>query len=234
MVANTKIDAKEIWKQPIDLRRGPEPQIWIAGCSIAHGLGIGPDQRYGHLVAQHLQQQVSWLTVPGSGIDWAADQIIRADIQSSDIVIWGVTGVNRRVWFKNGEIRRLCTGTVFSEHNWMFAIQEPAVILEQRSYLMDLLLDPANAYHAVRHIMQVQSVCQKLGVRLLIMFHREMSSESDASIIDEHLASYHDVVDIGVLPDIYLDRAPGDPGGHPGPVTNRFWADRILKHLSYE
>jgi hypothetical protein len=167
--------------------------------------------------------------MPASGIDWAADQILRADIQANDIIIWGITGVNRRVWFKDGEIKRLCTGTIFGIKDRICHANQSPTDLTEKSYLLDLLLDPANVYYAIRYISQVQNFCEKIKARLLILFHREMSSESDSMLIDDHINDWSDLVNIGGFP--YLDRAANDPMGHPGPKTNRDWADKILCHL---
>lgn len=80
-------------------------QLWVTGCSISHGMGVMPDQRYGHLLSHHLQRPVSFLTQSGSSISWAADQLLRADIRAGDIVVWGITSEYRHTNLINGIIK---------------------------------------------------------------------------------------------------------------------------------
>lgn len=80
-------------------------QLWVAGCSISHGMGVMSDQRYGHLLSHHLQRPVSFLTQSGSSISWAADQLLRADIRAGDIVVWGITSEYRQTSLINGIIK---------------------------------------------------------------------------------------------------------------------------------
>ena len=79
----------------VDQRKKQNKQMWVAGCSISHGTGVGIKQRYGELLSNALGLESSFLTRPGSAIDWSADQILRSDIRSGDIVIWGITGWRR-------------------------------------------------------------------------------------------------------------------------------------------
>ena len=75
-----------------DVRKTNDAQLWISGCSNSHATGVAESERYGQLIANELGKQVSFLTCPGSSIEWQADQIIRSDIQAGDIVIWGLPG----------------------------------------------------------------------------------------------------------------------------------------------
>ena len=78
-----------------DTRKCKETQLWIAGCSISHGVGVDLTERYGHLLSTELNMPCSFLTRPGSAIDWAADQLLRSDIRKNDLVVWGITNPER-------------------------------------------------------------------------------------------------------------------------------------------
>ena len=107
----------------VDQRKTAGQQIWIVGCSYAHGNCLEYiNQRYGQLVAEYYHLPVSFLTKPGSSIDWACDQILRADINPGDIVIWGITSVNRCSWVDdNHELITMGLGYLIDElqsHIW--------------------------------------------------------------------------------------------------------------------
>lgn len=69
----------------VDTRKTDSNQIWVAGCSISHGMGVNHNERYGELIATKLNLPCSFLTRPGSAIDWATDQILRSDIREGDL-----------------------------------------------------------------------------------------------------------------------------------------------------
>ncbi len=59
-----------------DHRKTDQKQLWIAGCSLSHGIGVSESTRYGQLLADKTGMPASFLTYPGSNISWAADQIL--------------------------------------------------------------------------------------------------------------------------------------------------------------
>jgi hypothetical protein len=124
-------------------RSQSEPALWIAGCSFSHGVGVDQSQRYGQLIAQKICRPVYHLTKGASSIEWAADQILRSNIQVGDIVIWGLTSDNRTVTVVDDQI---CHET------------DP-----------DLLLDEIRLYHAVTKIYQVENFCKKIQAKLLLL-----------------------------------------------------------------
>ena len=88
----------------VDSRKIEQSQLWIAGCSISHGIGVELQERYGQLLARELNMACSFLTQPGSAIDWAADQILRSDIRKNDLVVWGLTSPQRLTYIYNNEL----------------------------------------------------------------------------------------------------------------------------------
>lgn len=87
-----------------DDRKTDQSQLWIAGCSISHGIGVQLQERYGQLLADKLNMTSSFLTRSGSAIDWAADQILRSDIRKNDLVVWGVTNPERFSYIYNNKL----------------------------------------------------------------------------------------------------------------------------------
>ena len=118
-------------------------QLWIAGCSIPHGFGVLDTEKFGSLVSNDLNLPVSHLTMPGAGIEWAKDQILRSNIRQNDIVIWALTQEVRAPLAVNGEIK-----------------------LEKNP---NILLNETSLYRAVTSVYQVVNFCKKISARLILL-----------------------------------------------------------------
>lgn len=215
------------WYQIKDNRKTQDPQLWIVGCSFANGNGIEPNSRYGQLIADNYGMSVSWLTLGGTSIDWASDQILRADIKSNDIVVWGITGVNRRAWFDEaGNVYRLGAGAELLPGYFSLTIGKINRDV-QVPYLIDLLTDRSNVYHSIRSIMQVIEISKKLNFKLFTFAHTELSLPVDATILEDYLQQTDCYIKLPKTP--YLDQ--GDDHYHPGPAQNQLWANYIINYI---
>lgn len=138
----------------VDVRKTENSQLWIAGCSVTYGMGVEPDQRYGQIIANELNMPVSFLSFPGSSIEWAADQILRSDIRTGDIVVWGITSVVRFPFYHNNKVEHLNPRyyELIPEFNKIVDISR----LDEE----DLI------YRSVTKIHQVLNYCNKIGARL--------------------------------------------------------------------
>ena len=123
-------------------RKTVEKQLWVAGCSIAHGVGVSTDNKFGTLISSKLNLPVSHLTKGGTSIEWAKDQILRSDIKKNDIVIWGLTQ----------EVRapRAINGQLATEND------------------PDILLNETSLYRALSSVHQVVNFCKKISAQLVI------------------------------------------------------------------
>jgi hypothetical protein len=213
---NVKFSLLDKFLNLADERKSDGPQIWMAGCSITHGSGVDNSQRYGQLIADQLQKPVSFLSATGSSISWASDQLLRSDIRKDDIVVWGLTSIYRMPWFEdNLNVRHI--------GSWCFDtdIVQPPVPVNQ-------LWEQNRAYDAITKIHQVVNFCNKLGVKLylagILVDIRRYSLDLDNFIpfysgIKEN--EHNQFLDIGT-----------DPEHHPGPLTHRWYADKILEKLN--
>jgi hypothetical protein len=127
----------------IDHRQTEETQIWVAGCSIAHGVGVTDHEKFGTLISNKLDLPVSHITKGASSIEWAKDQILRSDVRKNDIVIWGLTQEVRSPKATNEKIG---------------AEKNP-----------DILLDETSLYRAVTSVHQVVNFCKKISARLILL-----------------------------------------------------------------
>lgn len=174
----------------LDDRRTPDQQIWVVGCSFAEGEALKNkyDQRYGQLVSNHFDIPVSFLSEPGTSVDWACDQILRADIKANDIVIWGITGLNRFTWFDQRHEMLKLNFTYLTEqlkhyHNGR------APSPEEKIMFYNMLFDDSRALLGLRHIAQVIEYCRKISANLIMMAHEELSQDRHAEWVVAYLES---------------------------------------------
>lgn len=190
-----------------DLRKTDNPQIWIAGCSISHGIGVTNEQRFGQLVANELNLEASFLTQPGSSIEWAADQILRSDIRRKDIVVWGLTHLNRFPVILDYKVENVGPWNL-DEHRSKFRTVEG---FNEENMI----------YKALTRTAEVVNFCNKVKARLVLgglvpAEHKELYYVSN---------SPHYVT----LPDTFVDH--GSDKLHPGPKQHREYADIIINKL---
>lgn len=142
----------------VDNRKTDDPQLWISGCSISHGIGVDNKQRYGELLSQEINLPVSFLTRPGSAIDWAADQILRSDIRSGDTVVWGITNWNRLTYVHQNQllsgVTSMCYKT-YPEYHQIVSI--------------DNLFSHQTFYKHFYSIKQVINYCKTINIKLYLV-----------------------------------------------------------------
>ena len=196
-----------------DTRKTDSSQLWIAGCSISHGQGVSDNTRYGQLLADRLDTDVSFLTLSCSSIAWAADQILRSDIRPGDLVIWGITSHTRLTKFDMNEIR------CFNLH---YKVSRPLP-----SSIVEYLVSDQALYHSVISVHQVINFCAKINAKLIL-----------ANLLDQSVINYiQDFPNLIMLngiwgrdsSDMFIDI--GSDLLHPGIKTHAFYADQIYQKI---
>jgi hypothetical protein len=211
-------------------------KLWIVGCSISHGVGVDPDQRWGVLAAEQLQLEPKFLTAEGSSIEWAADQILQAPIQSIDTVLWGLTTPNRSMWYDdNGQVHHILN--VYYQNHLGFD-----QILDRR-HLVQLNL----AYKAVNYVRQVQTYLQNIGCKFAIASllpgldeHRQIMLDRLIDAAGFFVAYDHDASSASPSPTEFLKLTRpshnifvdvGSDGFHPGPQQHKLYCNKFLNKL---
>jgi hypothetical protein len=142
----------------VDTRKTSDKQMWSVGCSITHGIGVEAHERYGSLLAEQLKLPCSYLSRSGSSIGWAADQILRSDLRSGDLVVWGITGWPRITHVHEHQLLKGVTIACYKTH--------PEY---QKIVSMDTLWSDQTFYHQFYSIQQVINCCKKNNVTLLLV-----------------------------------------------------------------
>jgi len=211
-------------------------KLWIIGCSISHGVGVEPEQRWGALAATQLDLTPEFLTVEGSSIEWAADQILKAPIGPADTVLWGLTTPNRSMWYDD-------TGQVHHILNVYYQNYSGFDQTLHRRHLVQLNL----AYKAVNYVQQVQSYLQKISCRFAIASFLPGLDEHRQIMLDRlnntagFFVAYDqpsDAVGPSATEFLNLTRPAknifvdvGTDGFHPGPCQHELYCDKFLNHL---
>jgi hypothetical protein len=202
--------------QLADSRKTDKKQIWISGCSISHGVGVDLNQRYGQLLSEDLDLPVSFLTNTGSSVIWAADQLLRSDIQPNDLVVWGLTSVPRVSWFNNNKLNHVTPG-----------MYEKIPSLD-RKFSFEYFTSEDIMYRTITSMFQVINYCDKIKANLLLV------SLMDDGTLFTYLNDFPNLLQIFNLwgrdfPSKWID--VGTDAMHPGPKSHKFYSDEILNKI---
>jgi len=194
-----------------NIRKSNDAQIWIAGCSISHGMGVKDHERYGELIAKELNLPVSFLTAPGSSIRWASDQILRSDIRPNDIIFWGLTSCHRfSCW---DELTQEIVHTALRQYDDHYLDRRFLKILINKQFLAsDQMI-----YESLVSIHNVLNCCNKNNITLIL------------STLIQGVEIYLQGVDnfVPLSTDRHLDR--GTDNSHPGPKSHQFFKEKMLE-----
>lgn len=193
-------------------RQCDDRQLWVAGCSVSHGMGVDRTQRFGFLISQKLDMPVSFLTAPGSSIEWAADQICRSDVRPNDVVLWGLTHDARMPWW-NRDRNNVHHVALPHVNKSSAVIQVPSIILD------GILTSTTQLYRAVVAVHRVINFCKKTQSKLFIA--GLCPSEALIAQLEglENFCAYRKPKYPMVATDL------GSDNSHPGPLQHQQIAD---------
>lgn len=205
----------------VSRRISKHKQLWIVGCSLSHGTGVDPRQRYGQLIADELGLPCSFLTGTGTAIDWAADQIIRSDIRPDDIVIWGLTHIRRLTYVDNHKvmpvtIARYDPSSPYYDKNLENIVSKKEIFSQNTFY--------NHAYSVERVI----NFCKKAKAQLLIIgLLADESMDFLHANPEYHLYPYPPIVHENHFVNYKFQDLAAD-GWHPGPRQHQMYKNFIL------
>jgi hypothetical protein len=150
-----------------------------------------------------------------TSISWSADQILRSDLKTGDIIVWGLTSINRKVYYNK------------DQHLFVTAGALGELVEPEKSYFSKLLLDDNIAFEAVQAVKQVINVCTKLNCNLVIFAHNHLSLSSHQNVLKDYLELESCYLHISN----FCDTAPLSEN-HPGPQTNKKWSEEIFSFIT--
>jgi hypothetical protein len=198
-----------------DDRKTQEKQIWSCGCSFSAGYGLEDiDSRYGQLIANELNLPISFLANPGTSISWAADQILRANIKKNDIVIWGITSIERFMLFHKNKIFNVLNLSI-DDDNYDYS----------KDLMQKKLVDSDRIMYAIKNIFQVDNFCKLIGANLILFPHHNLSLAKSEKILLDYITPMDNCIKPSAFVDYTNDKL------HPGPMTHSNWANEISEFI---
>lgn len=199
------------------VRKTELPQVWSIGGSNLIDPNVEQSQRISNIVADYLGMSIVFLTADGASNDWCADQILRSDIRSGDIVLWNIMVETRfPFWHEqtNQVIHVQQDYKKFSKVN--IDLSDHAVV--------DWLASEHCFYSTVTHAYQVLNFCNKAGAKLLP--YMQQLSGSSTKLIEY----FSDFPAFTVMPEEKFIDVTAD-GWHPGPKHHAQSAERLIQTL---
>jgi len=198
-------------------RKTDKTQLWIAGCSTTKGVGVSEHERYWEIIKAKLNLEASVMAERRASNSWCRDQLLNCDIQSGDIVIWGLTSMVRFPWIVNNKLTHVAA-SYYKDHPDFDKIVK-----------LDTLDSDQRIYDSLTSIQQVVNFCKKTGAHLIMAtIHTNLEIISEAAKHKELLIihgsnglDHHSS---------YLDF--GTDNLHPGPKTHKMYAEKILEKIN--
>ena len=198
-----------------DTRKTDDAQLWVVGCSFAHGHGLGNiNSRFGQVLADKLNLPVSFLTQSGTSIAWAADQILRSDIKKDDVVVWALTGASRLTFLDDNNILH---------HIGVGNYNEFPVV--GNFINKNFLVSNHMLYESFTHICQVTNYLNKIGAKFILAVMPLNGQEHDLQTIAFTETIKNSVVLFDQNDYSFIDL--GMDQLHPGPLHHQWYADQI-------
>jgi len=193
--------------------------LWTAGCSYTAGIGVDHDQRWASILSKRLNLPESSLSKNGASIIWAADQILRSDINPGDTLIWGITTVPRVDYAKGWKLETGTLPNILRDEKWNLP--------NAPEYYTSL----THVVHCIRSILQVINFCKKTGVKLYIV---NLLDVTWVPIIFKDHAYFLDLVKdspMDVDQNIPQPIDLGTDNSHPGPLQHKKYAELIYNFI---
>ena len=187
--------------------------MWVAGCSVTAGVGVSETERYSSILADNLNLPEILLAKGGSSILYSADQLLRSDIRSDDIVIWGLTIVPRV---------EVCTELDFMP---VTVSGYESIDKSIQYWDLDYFSSPTQYLIHIRMILQVINFCKKIGAKLYL------ANILDITWLPVLFNGYDNFINlvegINTCPAAtFIDL--GTDNAHPGPEQHRQYATQLF------
>jgi len=225
-------------------RKTDKGQVWVAGCSYAHGWFLQKqDDRYGQVFADRINMPVSFITAPGASNPYIIEQILQADIQEDDVVVIGLTGSARQSLYLFDQINHVNIhnfSTELKDSKWghlfkknqvsdltpeLLAVATPKL---KRYLKEELLISYHTTYETISHIEQVINYLTKIKVKFLIGYN--VAIDEALKLKQGQLLSY---LAWKKHPNVFLFDANhvdfAKDSIHPGPKQHKLYADQLTE-----
>lgn len=207
-------------------RVSKERQLWIAGCSLSQATDVSETENYGYLLGKYLNLPVTNIARHGSDICWSADQILRSDIISGDIIVWGITHWDRLTYAFEGKLEFINPGR---------SNKDRANKLNFSQYKLENIHRKSenNLHKQLSSILQVENFCKKIGAILKCYNMFPGGSALSRFLFDKPYNVKRKFIpefrSVAGMYEKFID--VGTDSMHPGPKQHQIYAKEILESL---
>ncbi len=220
-------------------RSTSESVLWTVGCSQTVGVGLDYKDRWGTILSKKLGMPEVSLSLGGTSITWAADQLLRSDVRKGDIVVWGLT---------NGSRVDYCHNKVFSYKGFTFDSYEDKLPKEKKMYNVNYFDSVTHDTQSARAVLQCINFCKKIGAELyfanilnttgLPILLKDNPNYINFNFMSRHYSNgYISPKDLEENRKFYLIERQGHVGWldlasdncHSGPLQNKYQAEELYK-----
>lgn len=198
---------------PLEPRKTEGTQIWAVGDSVTYGIAVPYEETWKVKISKKMNLPFSDLSINGSSIIWASNQILQSDIRKDDYVFWGVTTHNRFLGIH--------PETLDPIHLVSTSYERSAVIREKVP--LDYIDSDTTIMQNINAIRNVYNFCKQIGAKLVI---QGVLIDWDNLWINFDIPCYQQTMFWDGVKDM-IDY--GDDGQHPGPRQHDQYVEEFLK-----
>lgn len=188
---------------------GTAERLWVFGCSHSHGAGLDhEDEKFGNIISARLGIPVTFVTRPGSSLQWSLRHLINTKFGPKDIVIWQLTTPDRVTLYHNNTNEVMLSRSTNRE---LISVFDDQQIFFHHCSLLNYgtqYLRATNTNFVLTSILDQQK-----------LFY-------------EYIDEYTRYPEYCYIPNPKLDI--GNDGKHLGPLSHQLIANRILDRLQYK
>jgi hypothetical protein len=203
---DNQLDIQRFTTHPDIDTRLDQPMLWVFGCSHSHGTGLRSNElNYGQWLSQHLDLPLKLITKPGSSLAWSYRHLLNSCIQKHDTVVWQLTTPGRLSRFNGKHVDEIVLNSS-SDRKLVDSITDEQLYFTQLS-----LLNTGTKF--------LQAIGCKFVITSISDFGANYDYVSEYIRYPEYCSNYG----------LHIDN--GTDGVHPGPLSHKAIAQRILNHV---
>lgn len=183
-----------------------EPNIWVFGCSLSAGVGVDKNELYSTQLGQSVGLPVTTVAKIGSSTRWSLRQLLNADLQAGDIVIWQLTTIERF--------------TVKILNTW----PKEVMLKDQSREIILSTTDEQLWFDQISLVEYGVKYLRSIGIKFYMV-----SLDSKSPVLDRCLEQYTRYPEYCYVPDWQVDI--GTDGLHPGPNSHHLLYQSLKKKL---
>jgi hypothetical protein len=183
-----------------------EPGIWVFGCSLSAGVGVEANEVYSAKLGQSVGLPVTTVAKIGSSTQWSLRQLLNANLQAQDIVIWQLTTIERF--------------TVKQPGAW----PKEVMLKDQPREIVVSTTDEQLWFDQISLVEYGVKYLRTAGIKFYMV-----SLDSKSPVLDRCLEQYTRYPEYCYVPDWQVDL--GTDGLHPGPESHHLLYQFLKKKI---